>query len=74
MSKFRINLVTQSDIIEFVNIANSTDKNVWLEDVNELRVNGKSILGVMYGTSDFETLYCVTDDDTLQTKLLKFLI
>ena len=74
MSRFRINLVTQTDIREFVNITNSTAKNVWLEDSNSLRVDGKSLLGVMYGTSDFESLYCVTDDETLQTKLLKFLI
>ena len=74
MNKIRIRLDTQSDIAEFVNIANTIDDPVTIEDGKNYKVNGKSLLGAMYGTTEFKDLYVVSDNDTIATKFLKFIV
>ena len=47
MNKYRINLVTMTDINNFVKIASSLRPQVHLIDGAGFRVNGKSLLGAM---------------------------
>lgn len=74
MSKIKVVLDTQSDISEFVQLANTIEEMVHLEDGTGFKVNGKSIMGVMYGTSEFKDLYVISDNDTIATKFLKFIV
>ena len=74
MSKIKVVLDTQSDISEFVQLANTIEETVHLEDGTGFKVNGKSIMGVMYGTSEFKDLYVISDNDTIATKFLKFMV
>lgn len=72
MNKIRIRLDTQSDIAEFVNIANTIDESVTIEDGKNYRVNGKSLMGVMYGTSDFREIYVLSDYENLTSKFMNY--
>ena len=74
LNKIRVRLDTQSDILEFVNIANTIDDPVTIEDGKNYKVNGKSLIGVMYGTSDFKEIYVLSDYENLTSKFIKFII
>jgi hypothetical protein len=74
LNKIKVILDTQSDIREFVNIANTINEEVYLEDGTGFRVNGKSLLGAMYGTSEFNDLYVLSDNQYISSKFIKFII
>ena len=74
MNRIKVILDTQSDIREFVNIANTISEDVYLEDGTGLRVNGKSLLGVMYGTDEFTNLYVMSDNYNISSKFIKFIV
>ena len=74
MSKFKVILDTQSAIGEFVHLANTIEGNVHLEDGTGFKVDAKSLMGVMYGTSEFKDLYVISDNDSIGTKFLKFIV
>ena len=74
MNKIKVILDTQTDVREFVNIANSIDSSVYLEDDTGFRVDAKSLLGVMYGISEFESLYVLSDYEHISTKFNKFMV
>ena len=74
MSKIKVILDTQSDITEFVGIAVSIDENVYLEDGTGFRANAKSLMGVMYGTSEFKDLYVLSENENIASKFRKFII
>jgi phosphotransferase system HPr-like phosphotransfer protein len=74
MNKIKVILDTQRDISEFVHLATSIDEEIYLEDGTGLKVNAKSLMGVMYGTSEFKDLYVISDNDTIATKFLKFIV
>lgn len=62
MHKYKIELVTTSDILHFVNIVSAENGGVKLIDDTGFCVNGKSLLGAM-ATVEWNSLYCVSDDD-----------
>lgn len=62
MHKYKIELVTTSDILNFVNIVSAEKGNVKLIDDTGFCVNGKSLLGAMT-TVEWNSLYCVSEDD-----------
>ncbi len=62
MNKYRINLVTMTDINEFVKIASNLRPQVHLIDGSGFRVNGKSLLGAM-ATVEWDELYAECDED-----------
>lgn len=72
MHKYKIELVTTSDIVEFVNIATAEDGNIKLVDDSGFCVSGKSLLGAM-ATVEWSSLYCVSDAD-IYTKIQKFCV
>ena len=74
MSKIKVILDTQSAITEFVSIATSINDAIYLEDDKGLRVDAKSLMGVMYGISEFKNLYVLSNNDTIATKFRKFMI
>ncbi len=72
MYKHKIELVTYSDILEFVKIASLVDGNVMLVADNGFCVNGKSLLGAM-ATVEWSSLYCVSDND-IYSSIQKFCV
>ena len=76
MNKVRVIIDTQSDVAEFVNIANSypEDVSIYLEDGTGFRADAKSLMGVMYGRFEFKELWVISDDSTISTKFIKFMI
>lgn len=72
MHKYKIELVTTSDIVEFVNIATAEDGTIKLVDDSGFCVSGKSLLGAM-ATVEWSSLYCVSDTD-IYTKIQKFCV
>lgn len=72
MHKHKIDLITTSDIVEFVNIATSEAGTVKLVDDSGFCVNGKSLLGAM-ATVEWNSLYCVSEND-IYSKISKFCV
>ena len=73
MSKMRIELVTQNDVLELINVANQSNSEVYIEDGSgHLRISAKSILGVKMAQVEWNDLYVVYSDTTISTKLHKF--
>ena len=74
MNKIKVAIETCKDCSVFVQIANSINEDVYLQDGAGLKVNAKSLMGVMYGTSEFSQLFVLSEHDNLSGKFLKFLI
>lgn len=76
MTKIRIVLDTQTDVTEFVSIANSFPETtqIFLEDGTGFKANAKSLMGVMYGKFEFKELYVLSEDNQLSNKFNKFMI
>lgn len=74
MHRLRIYLDTQSDVREFVNIANTfpEDMPVLLEDGMHFVADAKSMMGVMYGKLEFAELFVISEDVDVLTKFDKF--
>lgn len=72
MYKNKIELVTTSDIMEFVRIATEEAGAVKLMDGNGFCVNGKSLLGAM-ATVEWKSLYCESEND-IYSKIEKFCV
>ena len=70
MYKYKINLVTVSDITEFVRIAADVNGEIKLEDDSGFCVSGKSLLGAM-ATVEWNSLFCVSSVD-VYSKIQKF--
>lgn len=69
----KIRLDTQTDVAEFVNIANTINEPVYLVDNKECKVNGKSLMGCLYSL-EFNELYVESDYQNLSNKFNKFLV
>lgn len=74
MNKVRVIIDTQSDVAEFVNIANTIEEDVFLEDGTHFRANAKSLMGVMYGRFEFKELWVLSESEYLPTKFSKFMM
>ena len=74
MHRLRICLDTQSDVREFVNIANTfpEDTSVLLEDGTHFVANAKSMMGVMYGKLEFKELFVMSEDKDVLKKFDTF--
>jgi hypothetical protein len=74
VNKLRIRLETGKDCIDFVNISNTIEEPVILEDGCGFRANGKSLLGVTYGKFEFEELWVISDCNSLTSKFNRFMV
>lgn len=72
MFKHKIELVTTSDIVDFVRIATEEQGVVRLIDGNGFCVNGKSLLGAM-ATVEWNSLYCESEND-IYAKIQKYCV
>ena len=72
MYKIKVILDTQGDIAEFVNIASTIKEDVYLEDGANYRANAKSLLGVMYGMTEFKELHVLSEDSSIANKFSRF--
>ncbi len=70
--KYKIELITTSDILDFVKIVTAVDGTVKLTDDTGFCVNGKSLLGAM-ATVEWSSLYCVSDVD-IYSKIEKYCV
>lgn len=73
MNKIKVVIDTQSDVTEFVTVANTIEEEVFLEDSTLFRVNAKSLMGVMYGVNEFNELYVLSEYNNLSSKFMKFI-
>ena len=71
MHKIRVNLVTKSDMEEFVHIAQSIPDEVYLQDNHKHCVNAKSMLGCLYSV-EFDETYVTSDNPCIASKFNKF--
>lgn len=63
MKKYKIVLDTVSDVNKFVSIANEfLNSIITVTDNNGLRVNAKSLMGMLYAL-EFEELWCESDTE-----------
>ena len=62
MHRYKIELVTASDIASFVGAVSALPGRVRLMDDTGFCINGKSLLGAMAAV-EWDTLYCESDDD-----------
>lgn len=61
--KYKIVLDTVSDVTNFVkNVSIARDATVTVTDGNGLRVNAKSIIGMLYAL-EFDELWCESDTE-----------
>ena len=62
--RYKINLITQTDALEFVNIATKVQEDVYLTNGDHrFIVNAKSLLGVRYGQIEWNDLYVECEKD-----------
>ena len=72
MFKHKIELITTTDIMDFVNTVSTVSGDVKLIDDAGFCVNGKSLLGAM-ASVEWKSLYCISDED-IYTKILKYCV
>lgn len=75
MNKVKVVIDTQTDVVEFVNIANSFPETtqIFLEDGTGFRADAKSLMGVMYGRFEFKELWVLSEHPNLSDKFMKFI-
>ncbi len=71
MYKIRVRLDTQTQVAEFVSIANTIKGSVSLMDDSSHCVDAKSIMGCLYSL-EFNEMYVVSDNENVSTKFDKF--
>ncbi|MBR4023453.1 MAG: hypothetical protein IKI94_12845 [Ruminococcus sp.] len=72
MFKHKIELITTTDIMDFVNTVSTVSGDVKLIDDAGFCVNGKSLLGAM-ASVEWKSLYCISDED-IYTKIQKYCV
>ena len=69
--RHKICLDTMNDVREFVKIVQDYDKhNIFITDGNQMRVNAKSIIGVLY-SMEFNNVWIESDID-IYSRISKF--
>jgi hypothetical protein len=75
MGKYKVEVVTQTDLIDFVSIATSLEKDVVVKVLNEdgsFICNGKSLLGVSHAM-EWDSMYIDSNSD-IYMKFAKFIV
>lgn len=71
MIKFKINLRDMKDFYNFVNIASQIQGRVQITNGADYRVDGKSLMGVLY-CDTFDEMWCEVENSSDYEKLNKF--
>ena len=69
--RVKVDLVTMSDVVQFVGIATQVNEPVYLVG-HDFRVSAKSLLGAAY-TLEWDETWCECEKD-IYTKIEKFVI
>lgn len=69
--KVRVNLVTMTDVVDFVRIATSIPETVYLTG-HDVRVRANSLLGAAY-TIEWEETWCECERD-IYSKIEKYVV
>ena len=72
MNRIKVRLDTQSDVVDFVTLANQIPEDVYLLDNSYNKVNGKSLLGCLYSL-EFSELFVESESNKLSSVFNKFL-
>lgn len=72
MNRIKVRLDTQSDVVDFVILANQIPEDVYLLDNSYNKVNGKSLLGCLYSL-EFSELFVESESNKLSSVFNKFL-
>lgn len=72
MRRIPIVLDTTSNVTEFVQICSTVPGKVCLVDDEGHRVNAKSLLGCIYSSIEWKSVYVETEED-MAGKIVKFL-
>lgn len=72
MNRIKVRLDTQSDVVDFVTLANQISEDVYLLDNSYNKVNGKSLLGCLYSL-EFSELFVESESNKLSSVFNKFL-
>lgn len=67
----KVKLDTIKDIKDFVEIVSNFTYNISLTDGEGMKVNAKSLIGVMY-TTEWENVYCESKED-ISRSISKFI-
>ena len=70
--KAKIRIDTTSDAITFSNICDGLKTHITVTDNKGLRINAKSVLGMIYAL-EFEELWCESEED-IYTHIERFVI
>ena len=73
MQRNRIQINSDEDIVKLHQIANTFKGNIYVEDLNNCRINAKSLLG-LFATKDFNSLYLVSEEEVPYNIIKDFLI
>ena len=60
--KVKIRLDTGNDAVQFSNVCSKLDGKITVTDNKGLRINAKSIIGMIYAL-EFEELWCESEED-----------
>lgn len=60
--RYQILLETETDVLEFVSIALKLGGKITVSDNTGMKVNARSVLGMMYALT-FEELWCESEED-----------
>lgn len=60
--KIKVRLDTTSDAVKFSHICDGLNTSITITDNKGLRINAKSIMGMLYAL-EFEELWCESEED-----------
>lgn len=70
--KAKVRIDTLTDALTFVKITSTLDGKIVLCDNEGLKVNAKSLLGVLYSI-EFSELWCESDED-IRSRINEFIV
>lgn len=73
MNRIEVRIDTQTDVYEFVKLANEIPDDIFLKDNSGHCVNGKSLLGCLY-TLEFDHVYVESKYGMLSNKFSRFIL
>ena len=65
--------ITETNVVDFVNTVSKLHCRILLSNANGSYVNPKSMLGSVYAANNFDTQYCVSDED-ISKHISKFIL
>lgn len=74
MTRFQINIRSQEAARTICGIACRISDNVFIDDGDQLKVDAKAILGVMYAASEFKELFISSANSDIESYFKEYKI